>query len=306
MPAKQANTETRRRISALQAPSIRGRPTFWQRLLSNRGAALGLLVAGCFALVSITALWVAPFDPKWSMPNEGLTDIGEPLPPGTDRFWLGTDHMGRDVLSRLIWGARVSLVVGLAANGMATVIAVVIGLLSGNAGGWLDNIFMRVTDVVMGFPVLLLAMALVTMLGSGLGVIISVIVVVNWVYLARIVRGQVLSIKESEYILASRSIGATEWRTMVRHILPQLVPTMVVYFTLGVATTVRFEATLSYLGVGVRPPTPSWGGMIYEGQRYYRSAPWLVMCPGLSIMALVLALNWLGDGMRDALDPYRE
>jgi peptide/nickel transport system permease protein len=172
------------------------------------------------------------------------------------------------------------------------------GLVGGYFGGWVGTIVMRVTDVMMAFPVLLLAIALVAVLKPSLWIVIGVIAFVYWTPIARIVHGQVLSIKQREFVEAARAIGAGQWRIVFRHVLPHLIPVIIVYTTLGIATNVLFEAALSYLGVGVQPPTPSWGAMISDGQSYYRSAPWLVLYPGLAIMLTVL-----GDGLRDALDP---
>jgi peptide/nickel transport system permease protein len=174
---------------------------------------------------------------------------------------------------------------------------------AGYFGGWLEIILMRFTDIMMAFPTLLLAMALVAILKPSLWIIIVVIGLVYWTWIARVSYGQVLALRERDYVTASRALGASRSSTLVRHILPQLIPTVIVWGTLGIATNVMLEASLSYLGIGVQPPTPSWGGMIEQGQSYYRTAPWMVIFPGLAIMLTVFAFNLLGDGLRDALDP---
>jgi peptide/nickel transport system permease protein len=182
-------------------------------------------------------------------------------------------------------------------------VGVTVGLIGGYFAGWAGIVVMRLTDIMMAFPVLLLAIALVAVLRPSLWIVIGVIAFVYWTPVARIVHGQVLSIKEREFVEAARAIGAGNWRILFRHVLPHLVPVIIVYTTLGIATNVLFEAALSYLGVGVQPPTPSWGAMISDGQTYYRSAPWLVLYPGLAIMLTVLGFSLLGDGLRDAVDP---
>jgi len=251
----------------------------WQRLKQDRAAIVGAVI--CL-----------------------LSEMGGPVPPNS-QFLLGTDNLGRDVLSRLIWGARVSLLVGVVGNGLAVIIALFLGATAAFLGGWVEMIIMRFTDVMMAFPTLLLAMALSAILRPGIDILILIIAVVYWVYLARIIHGRVLSIKEEDFVLAARSIGATQWRILGRHILPHLVSEAIVYATLGVASTVLMEASLSYLGLGIQLPTASWGGMISEGQAYYRSAPWLMLAPGFMLMLTVLGFNLMGDGLRDAMDPQQ-
>ena len=273
----------------------------WRRLRRNRAAILGATIVLVLVLAALFAPLLAPHDPNQPF-DSGLTLDGTPSPP-SGTFLLGADTLGRDLLSRILYGARISLTIGVVANGLAMLIGVTIGLIGGYFAGWAGTIVMRLTDIMMAFPVLLLAIALVAVLKPSLWIVIGVIAFVYWTPIARIVHGQVLSIKEREFVEAARAIGAGQWRILFRHVLPHLVPVIIVYTTLGIATNVLFEAALSYLGVGVQPPTPSWGAMISDGQSYYRTAPWLVLYPGLAIMLTVLGFSLLGDGLRDAVDP---
>ncbi len=266
------------------------------------GASLVVLLI----LVSLLAPVLSPHDPAEQF-RDGLTLVGQPIPStllqGSTKFPLGTDSNGRDLLSRILYGARVSLLVGVLANAIAVAFGTVIGSIAGFFTGVVEIVLMRFTDVMMAFPTLLLAMTLVAILKPSMWIIIVVIGAVYWTWIARVVYGQVSALRERDFITASRALGAGRIRTLVRHILPQLVPTIIVWSTLGIATNVMLEASLSFLGIGVQPPTPSWGGMIQEAQSYYRTAPWLVIFPGLAIMITVFAFNLLGDGLRDALDP---
>ncbi len=275
----------------------------WYRFRRDKTALLGAAIVLVLIAAAIFAPLLAPHDPTQILDN-GLTLDGTPAPPGPG-FPLGADSLGRDQLSRILYGARVSLVIGIVANGLAVLIGVIVGALGGYFSSVLGTIMMRLTDVMMAFPVLLLAIALVAVLKPSLWIVIGVIAFVYWTPIARIVHGQVLGLKERDFVEAARAVGVGHARLLIRHILPHIVPVMIVYATLGIATNVLFEAALSFLGVGVQPPTPSWGGMINEGQSYYRSAPWLVFFPGLAIMLTVLGFNLLGDGLRDALDPVQ-
>ena len=261
----------------------------------------GLAVVVVAVLAAVLAPHLAPYSPDEQF-FDGLSLEGAPLPPNA-RFWLGTDLLGRDLLSRLIYGARTSLLIGVVANGAAVLLGTFLGIVAGFVRGWLGAAIMRLTDLMMAFPALLLAIALAAIFRPSLWIVAMVIALVNWVQIARIVYTETSSLAEREFIEASRAIGAGPWRILLTHVLPHLVPTMLVWGTLGIATTVLLEATLSFLGVGVRPPTPSWGNIIYENQTWFATAPWLVFIPGAAILLLALAFNLLGDALRDALDP---
>ena len=274
---------------------------FWKRFRRDRLAVAGLFVIAVFVLAAIAAPVIAPFDPSEQF-FEGLTLEGSPLPPSL-RFWFGTDTNGRDQFSRLLYGARTSLLIGIAANGLAVVIGTGLGLVAGYVRGYPGAAIMRLTDLMMAFPPLLLAIAMAAILKPGLNIVILVIALVNWVQIARVIYAETVSLSEREYIEAARALGAGTGRILRRHLLPHLVPTVIVYATLGIATTVLLESMLSFLGRGVQPPTPAWGMMIFESQSYFLNAPWLVFIPGAAILVLALAFNLVGDGLRDALDP---
>jgi peptide/nickel transport system permease protein len=279
----------------------------WRRLRRDRTAMLGAVLIALIVLAAILAPLLAPHDPTRQY-RDGLTKGGQPKPStlvteGGLHFPLGTDANGRDLLSRILYGARVSLVVGVLANALAIAIGTLIGSVAGYFGNPLETVLMRFTDVMMAFPTLLLAMTLVAILKPSMWIIILVIGVVYWTWIARVIYGQVVALRHRDFVIASRAVGAKRGYTLTRHILPQLVPTIIVWGTLGIATNVMLEASLSYLGIGVQPPTPSWGGIIQQGQSFYRTAPWLVIFPGLAIMVTIFAFNLLGDGLRDALDP---
>ncbi|WP_374377588.1 ABC transporter permease [Dongia sp.] len=270
-------------------------------LLQRKLAVLGLAIIAVFVLAAVFAPFIAPFPPEQQF-FEGLTLEGAPLPPNA-QFWLGTDLLGRDLLSRLIYGARATLLVGVVANGVALAIGALIGVTAGYMRGWVANLLMGFTDLMMAFPVLLLAILLAALTSPGLWKVALVIAMVSWVQVARVVYTETISLSEREYVQAVRSVGASTPRILIRHILPHLLPTLIVWGTLGIATTSLFEAVLSYLGVGVQPPTPSWGNMANENQTYFESAPWLVFFPSLGIAMLALSFNLIGDALRDILDP---
>jgi peptide/nickel transport system permease protein len=264
-------------------------------MLFGLGIVLLVLLAAVFAPV------MAPFAPDNQM-FDGLTLEGAPLPPGGP-YLLGTDTLGRDLFSRLLYGARTSLLIGLVANGIAVLIGLTVGILAGYLAGPIGNLMMRFTDLMMAFPALLLAIVLAALLRPSLWIVALVIAMVNWVQVARIAYTETRGLVERDFILAERAMGAGHWRILLRHVAPHLVPTAIVWGTLGIATTVLLEATLSFLGIGVQPPQPSWGNIIFESQSYFQSAPWLVFFPGIAILATALAFNLVGDALRDLLDP---
>ena len=273
----------------------------WKRFRRDRLALFGLAVILVMVGAAVLAPVIAPYDPAEQF-FDGLTLEGAPVPPG-GKFLLGTDLLGRDLFSRLLYGARTSLIIGVVANGAAVVLGTLLGVTAGYVQGWLGAAIMRFTDLMMAFPALLLAIALAAIFAPSLWIVAMVIALVNWVQIARVIYTETTGLAAREYIEAARSLGAGNGRILFLHILPHLVPTILVWATLGIATTVLLEATLSFLGIGVRPPTPSWGGIIFESQSYFLSAPWLVFFPGMAIMLLALAFNLVGDALRDALDP---
>lgn len=262
-------------------------------------AGLGMIVL----IVAAAALapWLAPFNPSEQF-FDGLTLEGAPLPP-SEKFLLGTDTLGRDLLSRMIYGARNSLLIGVLANGAAVLIGTLLGVVAGYLGGAVGAGLMRFTDMVMAVPALLLATALAAIIGPSLGIVATVIAMVNWVQIARVIYTETTGLAARDYIEAARALGAGTPRVLLYHLLPHLLPTVLVYATLGIATTVLLEAMLSFLGVGVQPPEPSWGGIIFESQSYFLNAPWLVFFPGIAIVLVALSFNLVGDALRDALDP---
>ncbi len=275
--------------------------TILRAVLRRKLALFGLVVIVLAVLAALLAPWIAPADPYRQF-FDGLTLQGAPLPPGGD-FILGTDLLGRDLLSRLIHGARTSLVIGVAANGIAVMIGSLIGITAGFFRGLPGALLMRFTDLMMAFPALLLAIVLAAIFKPSLWIVAMVIALVNWVQVARIMYTETVSLAERDFIAAGVSLGASRARLLFRHIAPHLLPSVIVFGTLGISTTVLLEATLSYLGIGVQPPTPSWGNIIFENQTYFASAPWLVFFPGLAIIILALAFNLVGDALREILDP---
>lgn len=271
------------------------------RLLRRKLALFGLAIILLVVIGAVFAPWIAPFDPNDQM-FDGLTLEGAPMPP--DRtFWMGTDLLGRDLFSRLLYGAQTSLIIGVVANGLALLIGTLVGITAGFFRGWIGGILMRFTDLMMAFPALLLAICLAAIFEPSLWIVAMVIALVNWVQTARVIYTETSSLATRDFIAAERTLGASTARILFRHILPHLLPTIIVWGTLGISTTVLLEATLSFLGIGVQPPTASWGNIIFENQTYFQTAPWLVFIPGAAIILLALAFNLVGDALRDVLDP---
>lgn len=274
------------------------------RLAHRPLAVFGLIVIAIIVLAAIFAPLIAPYPPDEQL-FDGLTLEGSPLPPDST-FILGTDLLGRDLFSRLLYGARTSLIIGVVANGAAVAIGALIGITAGYFGGFIGAILMRFTDLMAAFPALLLAIVLAALFHPSLWIVALVIALVNWVALCRSVYTQTRSLAEQEFIEAERAIGAGRPRILFHHILPHVFPIMLVWGTLGISTTVLLEATLSFLGIGVQPPIPSWGNIINENQAYFTNAPWLVFIPGAAILLLALAFNLVGDALRDILDPTQK
>jgi ABC-type dipeptide/oligopeptide/nickel transport system permease subunit len=269
-----------------------------QRLLRDNRARFGLAVVIIMCLAAIAAPLIAGHDPL-------RIDLSHMLQKPSSSHWLGTDLQGRDIWARLVYGSRVSLTVGLISQGIALTLGVTLGLLAGYYAGWVEEIVMRLADVTLAFPTLLLLIAMVAAFQPSMGVVVATIGVVGWAGIARLVRGQVLVVRQLEYVQAIRALGARDWRIMLQHVLPNVIAPVVIAATLGVAGAIMAEAALSFLGLGVPPPAPSWGSMIADGRDLdqLRRAPWTSVFPGMAIGAAVLGFNLLGDALRDALDP---
>jgi len=269
----------------------------WRHLRRSRSALIGMVIVGTLVAVAVSAPWVAPRDP---IENDLARAL---LPPGSRGSLLGTDNLGRDMFSRIIWGSRISLTVGLVVQGSAVVIGTVLGLLAGFYGGRADDAVSSLTSIMFAFPRFLFALTIMAVLGTSLYNVFIALGIVGWPTVCRLVRGETLSIRATAFVEAARASGAGDLRIMLRHILPNTLGPIIVVATLGVAGAILAEASLSFLGLGAQPPTPSWGSMLSRGRAYIWSAPWLTFFPGLAISAAILGLNLMGDGLRDALDP---
>jgi ABC-type dipeptide/oligopeptide/nickel transport system permease subunit len=274
------------------------RRTVWSTLRRDPRAIAGSVVIVAMVVAAITAPLLAHGSPI-------QLDLIDRLRPPSMTHWLGTDAQGRDVWARLIYGARVSLAVGCISQSIAVTLGVTLGLVAGYYRGWLDELIMRLADVTLAFPTLLLLIAMVAALKPSLAVVFATIGVVGWAGMARLVRGQTLVVRDLEYVQAVRALGARDMRVLWRHVFPNVIAPVIVAATLGIAAAIMAEAALSFLGLGVQPPTPSWGAMIADARDLdqLRHAPWTSLAPGLAIGAAVLAFNLLGDALRDALDP---
>jgi peptide/nickel transport system permease protein len=273
-----------------------------KRFARRRTALFGLGVVVTVLLAAAFAPWITPFDPLEQNINQRLREPGWQTAEGRVHA-LGTDHLGRDILARVIFGSRIALVVGLSAVLISGVLGMAIGLVSGYFGGKMDDFFMRLADIQLAFPFILLAIAVIGVLGPSLRNIIIVIGVSSWVVYARVVRGEVLSIREREFVQAAIALGSRDARVLIRHVLPNAFTPWLVVATLDMARVIVLESALSFLGLGVQPPTPTWGGMLADGRVYLSTAWWLATFPGLAILVTVLGINLLGDGLRDTLDP---
>lgn len=290
------------------AETIKGRSPWqlaWERLRHDRVAIGSVVVILIITLLAIIAPLIARLTGHGygdTYPAIGLDQYGLPLGPSRT-FLLGTDDLGRDVLVRTVYGARVSLIAGVLASGLAVIVGGFVGMVAGYFGTAVDTVLSRFMDVVLSFPLLLFAIALVSIVGPSLGVSILVIAFFSWATVGRIIRGQTLSLREKEFVEAARSLGASDLRIIFVDILPNLVAPLIVYATLLIPASIVFEATLSFLGLGVVPPTPSWGNMLSDAVQYYKVAWWFIFVPGGALLLTTLAFNLLGDSVRDALDP---
>jgi peptide/nickel transport system permease protein len=267
-----------------------------RRAARARLAPFGAAVLALSVLIALTAPVVAPYDPL-------VQNLGNTLAPPGRAHLLGTDNVGRDVLSRVIWGTRVSLVAGLVSVVLAVVAGSVLGVVAGYCGGRIDGLVMRVMDAVLSFPPLVLALALGAVLGAGLGGVLLALGVVYTPTFARLMRGQVLTITARDYVGAAHALGASGWRVALRHVVPNAINPIIVQASLSVAFAILAEASLSFLGLGIQPPQASWGSMINAGRGYLQQAPWIVFGPGAALFVTVVGLNFVGDAVRDALDP---
>lgn len=269
---------------------------FWKRFRRNRFALAGGMVVVVLFAISFLAPYITPWDPD-------AIDAYRVLLPPSAEHWFGTDELGRDVFTRVIYGARISLKVGFVSVGIAVVIGTVLGLVSGFYGGLVDTVTMRFVDIMLCFPTFFLILAVIAFLEPSIWYIMAIIGLTGWMGVARLVRAEVLSLRERDFVLAARALGASDVRILFRHILPNAVSPVLVSVTLGVAGAILTESALSFLGIGVQPPTPSWGNILTSGKDYIEFAWWLSLFPGGAILVTVLAYNLLGEGIRDALDP---
>jgi peptide/nickel transport system permease protein len=278
--------------AAVESPARRA----LRRLLRRRGAIFGLAVLAVFVLLAVAAPWVTPYDPiaqGWMTVRKAPSAV----------HWFGTDEVGRDVLTRVVFGARASLMAGVISIGIALTIGVPLGLVAGYLGGFVDALISRLTDAMLACPFLILAIALAAFLGPSLGNAMIAIGITATPIFVRLTRGQVMAVKVEDYVEAARAVGNPRWRIALVHILPNILPALLVQATLSIAAAIIAEAALSFLGLGQQPPAPSWGSMLNAAQRFLVNAPWMAIWPGLAIFATVLSFNLLGDGLRDALDP---
>ncbi len=279
-------------LETLESPSRRA----LRRLLRRRGAVVGMVVIASFALLALLAPLVAPYDPiatNWALVRK----------PASAAHWFGTDELGRDIFTRIVFGARASLMAGLVSVSIALTVGVPVGMVAGYRGGFIDSLISRITDAMLACPFLILAIALAAFLGPSLSNAMIAIGVTATPIFVRLTRAQVMNVKVEDYVEAARAIGNPPWRIALFHILPNILPALLVQATLSIAAAIIAEAALSFLGLGQQPPAPSWGSMLNSAQRFLTSAPWMAIWPGLAIFLTVLSFNLVGDGLRDALDP---
>lgn len=299
MEAKTATPKAKQGVSnyLIREPEHRsGLADFWLRFKRNRLAVIAAVILIIIHVLAFAAPIVAPFTPE-------RIDLNNRLVTMNSTYWLGTDENGRDIFSRLLFGGRVSLIVGLAAVAISVIVGTPLGAISGYAGGWVDAVVMRITDAFLAIPTFFLLLTVLTLFGTSLTNIVLVIGFTSWMAVARVVRGEVLKTRNEEFVTAARVSGASPNRIVARHVLPQAIPSIIVSATLGVAFAILTESSLSFLGLGVQAPLPSWGNMLSASQYYVWSAPRLAVYPGVLIVITVLAYNVLGNALRDTLDP---
>ena len=292
-----ASVELQQELAAQIGESDTFRDKMKRMASNNKLAVFSAVLIVVFILLALLAPVLTPY---------GLEemDLMARLSPPSAKHLLGTDELGRDVLTRLLYGARVSLAVGIIPTIVSMVIGAFIGMISGYVGGMVDTVLMRLADVVLSFPSLLIAMVIMYTLGDGISSIFIALAVTNWASVARVIRSETLSLREAEYVEAARSMGVKDFTIIVRHVLPNCIPSLIVLFTLNVPSAILSESSLSFLGIGVQLPNSSWGLMVNLGRSYLYDAPWLSLVPSAAIMLVVLAFNFLGDGLRDVLDPH--
>ena len=266
------------------------------KIVEDRAMLAGCLLIVLFVVMAIFSPWLSPYDPF-------AQNISLRLSPPGAKHWLGTDGYGRDILSRIIWGSRISITIGIFAVGIGAALGIMAGLISGFFGGAIDNVIMRVVDTLLVLPTILLALVIVAMLGPSIFNVMIAVGISNAPRFARIIRAEVLSVKKMDYVAAAFALGASHKRLILRHILPNTFASLLVLSTLRVAQAITTEASLSFLGLGAQPPTPTWGSMIADGRVFLRTSPWIPIFPGIMIMLIVMGFNLFGDGLRDILDP---
>ncbi|MBO8142570.1 MAG: ABC transporter permease [Firmicutes bacterium] len=279
-------------------PGVGGSPwtVVLRRLRRNQLAVVGAIIVVALVLTAVFAPWIAPYDPA----EQNFDALLEP--PSRDH-WFGTDDLGRDVFSRVIYGTRYALLIGVAVVAIESILGALLGFASGYFGGKVDAYISRLIDIMLAIPTLVLALAIAGALGGGISNMILAIGVSGWTEFARLVRGEVLAIRNSTYIEAAKAVGLSDWRIILRHVAPNTVAPFIVYTTLYIPTAILWAASLSFLGLGAQPPTPEWGALIADGRGYLSFAWWIAVMPGVAIMVTVMGFNFLGDGFRDALDP---
>ena len=292
-----ASEELQQELAAQIGESDTFRDKMKRMASNNKLAVFSAILIVVFILLALLAPVLTPYELE-------EMDLMARLSPPSAKHLLGTDELGRDVLTRLLYGARVSLAVGIIPTVVSMIIGAFIGMISGYVGGMVDTVLMRLADVVLSFPSLLLAMVIMYTLGDGISSIFIALAVTNWASVARVIRSETLSLREAEYVEAARSMGVKDFTIIVRHVLPNCIPSLIVLFTLNMPSAILSESSLSFLGIGVQLPNSSWGLMVNLGRSYLYDAPWLSLVPSAAIMLVVLAFNFLGDGLRDVLDPH--